>query len=217
MMTEGVYPKMWKLSLMFFLALGLSFGQYKAEPAGAPAADIPAPIAAALQTDGHKIVGADGKALFEIWFRNELPKAAPNQEENVTFNTIPHGALLGVIKYEAPGSDRRGQGIKPGVYTLRYSMFPINGDHQGVAPQRDFLLLVPVAIDTDINATPTYKALTAESMKATGTPHPGVLSMWKAEADAKPGFEKEGENDWVLRTKIGDTLVGVILLGQFQG
>ena len=55
-----------------------------------------------------------------------------------------------MIRLPERGADRRGQTIKPGVYTLRYGNYPQNGDHQGVEPQRDFLVLSPVAEDKDV-------------------------------------------------------------------
>ncbi len=101
----------------------------------------------------------------------------------------------------------------PGVYTLRYGNYPVNGNHQGVAPQRDFLVLAPVALDKSGDAISDFDALMELSRKASGTPHPAVLSFWKADADQKPGFEKQGEKDWVLTTRIGDTTVSIILIG----
>ena len=100
---------------------------------------------------------------------------------------------------------------------MRFSFFPQNGDHQGVAPQRDFLVLSQAAEDKDGAANPVFDALMTMSRKASGTPHPLVFSMWKDDADAKPGFEKQGENDWVLHVKIGDVPVAIILVGKAEG
>jgi hypothetical protein len=136
----------------------------------------------------------------------------------VTLPAIPHGTLLGAIRFPGQGADRRGQAIKPGVYTLRYSLQPVNGDHLGVSPQRDFLVLVPAADDKDVNATPNFEALMAMSRKASGTPHPAVLSMWAAGAsDPVPSFSKQGENDWVLNIKVGGMPVSIILVGKVEG
>ena len=44
-----------------------------------------------------------------------------------------------------------------------------------------------------------------------------VLSMWAAGAGDAAGFAKQGENDWVLTTKIGGTPVSVILVGKAEG
>ena len=79
---------------------------------------------------------------------------------------------------------------------------PANDDHQGAAPQRDFLLLTPAAEDRDLNATPNFDALVAMSRKASQTAHPAVLSFRKAETDS-PGFSQQGDTDWVLEVQRG--------------
>jgi hypothetical protein len=193
---------------LFFLPLAV-FAQ-KAEPGGAPPAEVAPAIAAVLQKTGTKITN-NGATYCEIWFRTDKPTGPKSTEENITL-PLPQGALLGVIRFAGNGSDRRGQTIKPGVYTLRFGIMPINGDHQGAAPQRDFLLMSPAADDKDLNSTPGFEALVAMSRKASGTPHPAVLSFWKADAD-KPGFSKQGESDWVLQTKFDDTPIAIILIG----
>jgi hypothetical protein len=184
------------------------FAQYKAQPAGDPPSE-----AAALNKTGTKIVADNGSAYVEIWLRSTVPAGPNTGESSVTLPTIPAGALLGLLRFPAKGSDRRGQTIAAGVYTLRYGNYPVNGNHQGAAPQRDFLVLVPAALDKSVNAIADFDALMELSRKASGTPHPAVLSFWKSDADQKPGFEKQGEKDWVLTTKLGDTLVSIILIG----
>ena len=200
-----------RLALVMCLAVAACFG-HTAESAGAPPSTIDPAIAALLQKDGIRI--KDGsKVVMELWFRTAVPPGPPNNAPNVTWQEVPHGALLGVVNFPAKGSDRRGQGIKPGVYTMRFSYYPENGDHQGAAPQRDFLLLSPAANDKDPNALPTFEALVDMSRKASGTPHPLVLSMYKQEASAfKAGVSQEGE-DQVLQTKIGNTPIAVIVAG----
>lgn len=200
-----------KVVITALLSTAAAFPQYKSESAGAPPSEIAAPIAQALQKDGTKVTN-NGQAYCEIWLRSQKPSGTASKEEGATMTGIPQGALLGVIRFDTQGQDRRGQSIKPGVYTLRYGLIPVNGDHQGAAPQRDFLVLSPAANDKDLNATPAFDALMDMSRKASGTPHPAVLSFWKADADS-PGLSKQGENDWVLQTKIGDTPVAVIVAG----
>ena len=195
----------------FLLSALTALGQYKADPAGAPPSEVAPAIAQVLQKSGFKISN-NGAAYCEVWFRANQPSGAKTGEQNVTLPSVPMGALLGVIRFSGNGSDRRGQTIKPGVYTLRYGIMPMNGDHQGAAPQRDFMLMVPAAEDKDPNSTPNFDALVAMSRKASGTPHPAVLSFWKGDSDA-PGFTQQGDSDWVLQSKIGDTPIAVILIG----
>jgi hypothetical protein len=200
---------LWNLVPLLLSSVAL-FGQYNAEPAGAPPTELAANIAQLMQKTGFKISN-NGAAYCEIWFRGARPPGANSSEQNVTLPSVPFGALVGVIRFDGNGADRRGQTIKAGIYTLRYGILPMNGDHQGAAPQRDFLLLTPAGDDKDPNATPNFDTLVGMSKKASGTPHPGVLSFWKADADS-PGFSQQGD-DWVLQTKLGDTPIAVILIG----
>jgi hypothetical protein len=193
------------------LAAAAAFAQFKGQPAGDPPADV-----AGLNKTGAKIVTDSGSTYAEIWLRSTMPAGPNTGESSVTLPTIPPGALLGAIRFTAKGTDRRGQNIAPGVYTLRYGNYPVNGNHQGVAPQRDFLVLVPAALDKSADPISDFDALMVLSRKASGTPHPAVLSFWKADADDKPGFDKQGEKDWVLTTMLGDTKVSLILIGKSE-
>ena len=198
------------------MAAGVAYPQYKLEPAGPPPSDLPPAVAGALQKDGSKIVAGSGTAFCEIWFRSTAPSGPKTAEDGVTLPTIPQGSLLGALRFPARGADRRGQNINPGVYALRYALQPVNGDHQGVAPQRDFLVMIPAADDPGPDAKPGFDDLMKLSRKASGTPHPAVLSM-SASSNAKfPELKKEGENDWALHAKIGDTPVEVILVGKAE-
>lgn len=194
------------------LLCSAAFGQYKAEPSGAAPAETPAPMAAVLQKQGTKI--ATPKApLYEIWFVNQMPQGAKSSERDVTLPEVPHGALIGLIKINDKQMDRRGDQMKPGLYTMRYSYYPVNGAHQGVAPQRDFLVLSLVSLDSDPAAKPDFNTLMGMSEKSAGMPHPYVLSVWKQDSDFQAGLAKQGDKDWVLQTKIGDTPIALILVG----
>lgn len=208
--------------MTFLRAIGVAsllavscFAQFKVQPAGAPPAEASA-VSAALVKDGVKVLKDDGSVLLELWVVGAEPKGGA-AEQNASWPSVPQGALLGVVKFPARSSDRRGQTIKPGTYTFRYSLFPMNGDHQGVAPQRDFALLSPVAADTDPAAKPAFDALVNMSKKASGTPHPLVLSLWKEDKPIPPGIEAQGDEDQVLHVNIGSTSVSIIVVGKYEG
>jgi hypothetical protein len=207
---------MTKPLLLIVLAAGAALGQYKMEPAGAPPSDLAPEFAALLQETGAKIEKADGSLYCEVWFVKQAPSGGKSTDEAVTLPAIPQGALLGVIRFPGPAQDRRGQSLKPGTYTMRYSQYPVNGDHQGVAPQRDFALLVRAGDDHDPNAQPGFDALVALSAKASGTPHPAVLSISKSSSDKFPNFSQQGEHDWVLDAKLGDLGISIILIGKVE-
>jgi hypothetical protein len=191
-----------------------AFAQYRMEPAGAPPAEVAPAIREALQKEGARIAGPQG-VVCEVWLRTSAPKA-PNSQQNVSFADIPHGALLGVIRFPVQGADRRGQPLKPGVYTMRLSFYPVDGAHQGIAPTRDFLLLVPAAGDTDLNAAPNFQQLVEMSRKASGTQHPASLNVWRPDETGPAALKQEGE-DWVLYSTIGDRPIALIVVGTFHG
>ncbi len=188
--------------------------QYKLEPISSAPPNLPAAYSSVIDTKGYRVVGPSGP-WCEIWFTKSLATTGKAPDANITF-PVPQGALLGILRFPGQGSDRRGQNIKPGVYTMRYSDFPVDGAHQGVAPQRDFALLTPIANDADPNAKPDFDKLVAQS-KTTGTAHAAVFSLESPSGSTFPALTKEGENDWALAVKVGDTPVAIIVVGKVEG
>lgn len=155
--------------------------QYKLTTSSAgPPSELPAAIQSAISSNAIQVTGASGP-YCEIWLAKSVPTAAtPDTSLGVNFGQIPQGTLMGVVKFDAQGADYRNQPIKPGVYTLRFALQPVNGDHQGVSPYRDFLLAVPASADTS-TAPVTPDALYKVSEKASGTGHPSVWSLVPAD------------------------------------
>lgn len=130
----------------------------------------------ALEPKGYRVTLPDGKVLCEIWLRTGIA-SGKNEAQGAAYTTLPDSALIGVITFPQAATDFRKQGIKPGSYTLRYAVHPQDGDHLGISPIRDFLLLLPVAIDQDPNTKYKFEDLSALSKKASGTNHPSVWSL----------------------------------------
>ena len=202
-----------KFIVLLAISAAILSAQYKSAPAVKPTPDIPAPIANELAS-GFQIADASGKSYCEFWFTKSAPTGPKMGDDAITLPTVPQGSFVGVIRFDADGFDRRGQKMKAGVYSLRYAWMPVSGDHQGAAPQRDFVLMLPVAEDIDPKATLSAAAVLEKSRKASGTPHPAILSV--ASAIASEGFAKDGDHDWTLTTKLGDQLVSVILVGKAE-
>src|SRR5579863_3736759 len=158
------------LSSVAVCAAFSAFAQdYKLEPIAAPAPDLPAAISGLVSSQGYRVVGPKGP-WCEIWFRKSITPGAKPSDDSIAL-AIPQGTFLGILRFPGEGRDRRDQVIKPGVYTLRYSDYPVDGAHQGVAPQRDFALMTPIAAYSDPSATPDFKTLVQWSTKTSGTPH----------------------------------------------
>lgn len=191
-------------------------GGYKADAIGAAPAELAPAISALLQDKGIKVTDPAGKVWCELWFVKAAPKGTATTEQDVVWKMTPHGSLIGAIRFPAAAYDRRGQNIKPGVYTLRFSFHPINGDHQGVAPQRDFLVLTPADSDKTPEAVKVFDDLMKMSRKTSGTPHPAVLSMYPVDDGFQPGMVQQGEHDWALHAMAGDAKIALTLIGKAE-
>jgi hypothetical protein len=152
-------------------------GEYTAEKfSAAPPAEVSAAIREVLSNDGIRVQGPKGP-LCEIWLRRAIPlNANPSNELGIAFPEFAEGTLAAVVRFPAEVTDYRQQHVKSGVYTLRYALNPVNGNHQGVAPQRDFLLASPAAGDAGAAAL-SMNDLLALSRKAAGRDHPSVWSL----------------------------------------
>ena len=201
------------VSLFFFLSLLLSSAALAADtyslagPAGAPPAELPAALRDAVDANGIEVKGPAG-VLCDVWLRKEVPVAAtPATDLGVTFGQIAQGTFLGVMRVAAATRDFRNQQVKPGLYTLRYAWTPVDGDHQGVAPQRDFALLSPVSVDSD-PATIARDDAIKRSTNTTGTKHPSVWSIWPGDdSAAAPALRYQDDSDcWLLTFRV--TLAG---------
>ena len=202
-----------KQAVLLFSFVFLALAQdYKLEPIATAAPDLPAAYAGEIAAQGYRVNGPSG-AWCEVWFRKTIP--AGGKASGAIALPIEQGTLLGVIRFPKAGSDRRGQQLKPGVYTLRYSLFPTDGAHQGVAPQRDFALATPIANDADPKAMPDFEKLVAQS-KTSGTAHAAVFSLEPPSGSAFPSLTKEGEHDVVLNVKVGDLAIGIIVAGRAE-
>jgi hypothetical protein len=202
---------MHKLVAVLVCSATLGLAQsYKLEPVSTAAPDLPAAYSAVVSAQGYRIIGPSGP-WCEIWFRKSIPTGAKPSEPDITL-PIAQGTFLGILRFPGKGADRRGQVMKPGLYTMRYSVYPADGAHQGVSPQRDFALATPVANDPDPASMPDFNKLVAMSMLS-GTPHCAVFSIEPPAGNKFPELTKEGESDTVLNVKVGDLPIAIILAG----
>lgn len=215
--------------LGWLLGLGtaatLAAQEYRLEPLAEPppADELTAPIAAAISSQGYRVMRGEGRRICDIWFCNtwELP-AEPAASEQVVYPFAP-GQLVGVIRFSRRGSDFRGQQIAAGVYTLRYGLQPVDGNHVGTADSRDFLLLVPAARDTSTEPL-GEEQLFELSKEAARTTHPASLFLARPPSEGNvPRLEHEASREWWLlvvenRAQQGDATrelrLSLVVVGQ---
>jgi hypothetical protein len=146
-----------------------------------PPAGLASGVKGTLEAQGYRVVNSQGKSFVDIWLRKGAPASAKpsGAKAAVLFPVLTEGELIGAVKFTTEGHDYRDQTITPGVYTLRYGLQPINGDHLGVSVNRDYVLLIPAAKDTDVADLPRKK-LEQRSAESVGTTHPAVLLLLSA-------------------------------------
>ena len=179
------------------LALATQTG--KIEPIGAVTdSRVAEGVKKVLEPKGYRVSLDDGSVVCEIWLRNKIPAQPKKDSPGALYSQLAESALVGVIYFPQATTDYRGQNIPKGAYTLRYELIPNDGNHLGVAPNRDFVLLVPVASDDNPDATFKFDELVSMSRKATGTKHPGPLSLVQPESGTAAAVSKDDEDHWIF-------------------
>ena len=134
-----------------------------------PPADLAPAIVSALQPSGVKVVV--GAATLDIWWVQAVAGG-----DGSGWSNVESGTLAGAVRVSGPFKEIRGKVVAPGVYTLRYGQQPQNGDHLGISPFREFLLISPAAVDTDPKVL-GFDGVVALSKQVIGTSHPASLSL----------------------------------------
>ncbi|MBI2220508.1 MAG: hypothetical protein HYU53_04815 [Acidobacteria bacterium] len=108
------------------------------------------------------------------------------------------------------------EALAPGVYTLRFALQPMNGDHLGVSPHREFLLVSPAAVDT--NPAPAgYQGTVDLSKQTTGASHPAAWSIDPPATTDEPlrSLTNDAGHHGVVFSA-GTLRFGVILIGKIE-
>lgn len=168
------------------------------------------------------MVNDQGATLLEAWFAKTVAtnsSASPSQD--FLYPSLTDGEFVGVLHFSSAGADFRGQAIKPGFYTLRYGLIPQDGNHMGVNPTRDVLVLCPVAADTDLSANLKFDDLVKLSRQAAGTPHPAFLVGAPVNGSTFPAVAKDDQDHWNLQVKLhgsnGELPFAFAVVGKWQG
>ena len=211
------------LAAQLLLASATFAQSYKVESAAAPTAgQLPAPLQSALDSQGAKVENDQGGTLLEVWFAKTVAtNSSASPSSDYLYPSLTNGEFIGVLHFTGAGADFRGQAIKPGFYTIRYGLIPQDGNHMGVNPTRDVLVLCPAAADTDLGANLKFDDLVKLSRQAAGTPHPAFLVAAPVNGSSFPGVAKDDQDHWNLQVKLhgssGDLPFAVTVVGKWQG
>ncbi|MFM7318643.1 MAG: hypothetical protein ACKO5E_16990 [bacterium] len=156
-----------------------------------------AEIQAILAGSAMEVLDDAGMPMLKVWLAKELAGSAKpaGPKGTILFPYLSEGQLMGVVQVISQVGDYRDQPVAPGIYTLRYGLQPVNGDHLGASSYRDFACLVPAKIDRKPEVL-AKKALEKSSAEAAGTSHPAIMMFLPPKDDAKPGdIVRDDEND----------------------
>jgi len=210
--------------LLLFAFAPLAFAQtYKVESIGALTESKVAEAARkSVDEKGLRVTDDKGKTVCELWLRKDVP-TGKDDVAGAVFGQIPEGTFLGIINFPAGAQDFRGQGIKPGWYSLRYALILQDGNHLGVSAGRDFALLLPAADDKDPSAQMKVDEMLKLSRAASGSTHPSPWFLSAAtSADKELPKVVRNEHEHViletkLTTKSGPLPIGMVIVGKTEG
>lgn len=151
-----------------------------------------------------------GKAICTVWAAKSLDSKATAEQAKagVKYSQIEETTVVGAVKFPDTFTDYRKQKIKPGVYTLRLGIQPMDGDHMGTAPYNEFCLLIPAEIDKKPELLDVEK-LHEESKKSTTRKHPGIMLLFPNKTPPEtPVVEAKPKETWVLSYRIPATAGG---------
>jgi len=164
-----------------------------------PADRISTDIAERLSPQGLRIIKGTKRTVYELWFCKDWPAKPDFKPTSERLYPFQPGDLIGAVRLRRRGSDFRDQDISRGVYTLRYGLQPIDGNHEGTSPTRDFLLMVNADQDTNPAQMPIPKMLEA-SAEAAQSNHPAMLCLQRMEDNVQaPALRETRQGWWVLR------------------
>jgi hypothetical protein len=205
--------------VFFALVLPLAFGQ-RVEKLGTFSGDAPEKVKAAIESVGYRVFLQNPLAACDVWLARDVPTGKRSDAKGGSY-PFADSEFLGVIAFpKGGGRDFRGQAIRPGAYTVRYQLLPSDGNHLGVAPNPDFVLLVPAAEDLDPAVNYDFGKLVEMSAAASHTAHPAAFEMMPPE-EGDPHVTQT-EDGWIalqapLTTKDGKKMmVGIVVKGSAQ-
>ena len=197
-MTRPRYLLLTLPALLFTNATRATAQEHRVEAVDkpAPADNVPKEIHSQLAKTGLRVLRGTSRTVCELWFCQKLPTTAKFKPTPDRLYPFEPGQLIGVLRFPRRGNDFREQQISRGVYTLRYGLQPIDGNHVGTSPTRDFLLLVKAEDDAPQKQW-TADELNEASAAAAGSSHPAMLCLQPATSErSQPTMKHDEERDW---------------------
>ena len=187
----------------------LADDEYSAAPLDAPVPEeVSEEIAKTLSPAAIKMMKGESRTACNVWLCKEWDVEAGFEPTAQVLYPFKPGQLLGVLQFKRRSADFRDQTINKGVYTLRYMQQPVDGNHVGTSPTRDFILLVSAEQDKDPAVLDHMKLITG-SAEAAESSHPAMLCLQKpADAEKLPAVRFDERHEWHILQFTGTTKAG---------
>lgn len=191
------------IGLVLLLSLLAAAQNSKVESTG-PLTDsaVPEKVRESLNDKGYRLTLDDPKPACELWLRKSVPAAPKKGPEAAAYPQLAESTLVGVVHFFQAAADFRGHQIPAGFYTLRYSLIPDDGNHLGVSPNPDFLLLTPAQSDSDPSAAFKFQELVTMSARTGGTKHPSPLSLPPADKPSTGTIARDDQDHWIFSASL---------------
>lgn len=123
-------------------------------------------------------VAKDGKPIYEVWLRKELPLKGAIDSPPRALNAVGQTSLLGAISVLTDERDYRDDELFSGDYTIRFGLRPEDGNHLGTSEHLYFAVLIEAKHDQELGKITKSKQLVKASSKSSANDHPVVLSLY---------------------------------------
>jgi hypothetical protein len=196
--------------ILLMLTLSVARGQeYNVEVIdAAPEADeVSDQLAKQLSTKGIRVKRGSSRTTCEIWFCKQWAVDADVKITDERLYPFSPGQLIGLLHFGRRGSDFRDQTVSSGWYTLRFGLQPVDGNHEGTSPTRDFLMLIAAEQD-DPSKDWDFEELQELSAEAGGGAHPAMLCMRRPSEGAEFGIRHDEQTDWWTLHAVGTGISG---------
>lgn len=166
-----------------------------------PPKELSDAVRAVLSNQAMNVFDEKGNVLCTVWPVKSLDTKADAGKE-LKYSHIEESTILGAVKFPNEWKDYRKQKIKPGVYTLRLGIQPMDGDHMGTAPYGEFALLSPAADDTKTDLLEAEE-LHKLSAKSATRKHPAMMLLFPNKMPPEsPAIEAKPKEHVVLSYRV---------------
>lgn len=162
-----------------------------------------------LQAKAVQLLQGD-KPVYEFWFVSKLQLKSKPESLRYHLDALAPTTVIGALAATRSERDYRDDELYEGIYTMRFSLQPQDGNHLGTAEYPYFAVLIPANLDTTIDGIKSYKQMVKASSKETATDHPIILSLRPAaSADGNlPKLNEPAEHHESVRVKLPASVDG---------